>query len=76
MIIGVDPGKSGSLILMDRSGGLVDLADFTTVRVGKKNKLAIPLIANYVRSNWIIRRDEELTVYIENVWSFKGIWFC
>jgi len=72
MIIGVDPGKSGSLILMDRSGGLVDLADFTTVRVGKKNKLAIPLIANYVRSNWIIRRDEELTVYIENVWSFKG----
>ena len=64
MIIGIDPGKSGSLILMDRDGALVDLADFVTVKVGKKNTLAIPLIANYIRLNWI--KHHPIT-YIEQV---------
>ena len=64
MIVGVDPGKTGSLILMNEDGQVVDLADFTTVKVGKKTKLAIPLVANYVRFNWL---KNLRCVYVEQV---------
>ena len=53
---------------MNRHGTLVDVADFTTVKVGKKNKLAVPLIAAYVAQNWLIPvGHDKPVVYIEQV---------
>ena len=67
--MGCDPGKSGAAVLIDDDGYLMDFADFMTVKVGKKNKLAIPLFANYVHDHWLydMPRSHIPVVYIEQV---------
>ena len=70
-IIGVDPGMSGAIALLDVRGGLVDVWDMPTVeiKVGKamKKRVAPEVIAAELRAY-----AEYSTAYIEKVAAMPG----
>jgi hypothetical protein len=49
-IIGIDPGVSGAIALLDSAGTLLEVADMPTLRDGAKNRASVnaPLLAEIV----------------------------
>jgi len=47
--LGVDPGNSGALALVDEAGNLLEYDDFPTLEVRGKRRISAPLLATLVR---------------------------
>lgn len=71
MKIGIDPGNTGALALMEDNGGLIEVVDMPIMAMGKKNQVNPVELAN-ILSNWkaMARMDNlKLFAYIEHVHS-------
>ncbi len=65
-VVGIDPGFSGAIAMLDDSGGICELIDMPIWKVGKKNEL------NEVALNDFFAQHEIDHVYIEKAQSMPG----
>lgn len=51
LIIGVDPGSSGAIVILDKDGGYIAHLDMPTVKVGTKNRVNGAAVAAFLRGH-------------------------
>lgn len=72
MIIGIDPGCSGALVILQDDGGIVDTLLMPTIKVGTKSRVNGAAISAWV-NNWILALSPEeggrpeIHAYLEQV---------
>jgi len=65
--IGVDPGMSGAIVVMDQSAGFIDYCLCPKTVVGKSNRVDVPSLAAF------LREQEDITgAFIEKVGAMPG----
>jgi len=72
MIIGIDPGCSGALIIMRDDGDLVDTLLMPTIKVGTKSRVNGAAVAAWLQSHRIDHALEPWHAYLEQVGAMPG----
>lgn len=67
--IGIDPGSSGAVVVMDESNNVISSLNMPTVKVGQKNRVNGAAVAAFLRQFLI---TNEAHAYLEQVGAMPG----
>ena len=67
--IGIDPGLSGSIVIL-RHENVVECHRMPTMKLGSANRVNAAALANSLR--WVLYKDEDVKAYVELVGSMPG----
>lgn len=67
--IGIDPGFTGGIAVLDKDAAIIELEDMPVIKVGKKNELDGPEIVNILTNARVLAKCH---VFIEKCQSMPG----